>query len=306
MNDLAMEVRAASRRLVRELGMLGRCCGSIDLTPAQAHALIELEAGPLSVVELAARLNVDKSNACRATAVLVERGYAEQHPNPDDGRSQLGHITTAGREVLSRLHAERNAEVGQALALLTADERAGLLQSLDGFRRALSGARAQQAYTLRPIGPGDDAAVAAIIRQVSAEYGLNAASGFGVADACLDALSAYYRDTGGEYWVIVAADGRVQGGGGVTPLAGGPADVCELQKMYFLPALRGKGFARRLVVMALDWAREHGYGRLYLETTTPLKEAVELYGRMGFTRVAAPLGATGHAACEICMVRRVD
>ena len=36
-------------------------------------------------------------------------------------------------------------------------------------------------------------------------------------------------------------DGRVVGGGGIAPLAGGDPDVCELRKMYFLPSLRGLG-----------------------------------------------------------------
>ncbi len=39
-------LRALSRELVRELGMLSQQCGSLALSPLEAHLLIELENGP--------------------------------------------------------------------------------------------------------------------------------------------------------------------------------------------------------------------------------------------------------------------
>ena len=47
-------------------------------------------------------------------------------------------------------------------------------------------------YTLRPIQATDNVALAQIIRQVSAEFGLAAESGFAVADPILDNLYAAY------------------------------------------------------------------------------------------------------------------
>ncbi|VEB44814.1 Uncharacterised protein [Chromobacterium violaceum] len=38
------ELRALSRDIVRELGMLAGRCGEVDLSPVEAHLLIELEA----------------------------------------------------------------------------------------------------------------------------------------------------------------------------------------------------------------------------------------------------------------------
>ncbi|MFE8730484.1 GNAT family N-acetyltransferase, partial [Aeromonas hydrophila] len=88
----------------------------------------------------------------------------------------------------------------------------------------------------------------------SAEYGLTADKGYGVSDPNLDRLYQTYQEEASRYWVIEGPDGSILGGGGIAPLAG-EEDVCELQKMYFLPALRGLGLGKRLVLQALDEAR---------------------------------------------------
>ncbi|CAI1152497.1 Predicted acetyltransferase [Serratia ficaria] len=121
-------------------------------------------------------------------------------------------------------------------------------------------------FLVRPITAEDNAAIANVIREVSAEHGLTADKGYTVSDPNLDALYQLYSLPRSAYWVI-EVDGRIAGGGGVAPLQGGEDDVCELQKMYFLPILRGKGLAKRLALQALDFARQHGFRRCYLETT---------------------------------------
>ena len=49
-------LRALSRELVRELGMLSQQCGSLALSPLEAHLLIELENGPATNQQLAEQL----------------------------------------------------------------------------------------------------------------------------------------------------------------------------------------------------------------------------------------------------------
>ena len=156
--------------------------------------------------------------------------------------------------------------------------------------------------TLRRISADDNAAIANVIRQVSAEHGLTADKGYTVADPNLDELFQLYSQPGHAYWVV-EYDGQVVGGGGVAPLTCSAPDICELQKMYFLPAMRGKGLAKKLALTALDHAREQGFKRCYLETTAFLKEAIGLYEHLGFEHIDAPLGCTGHVDCEVRMLK---
>lgn len=154
---------------------------------------------------------------------------------------------------------------------------------------------------LRPLQPEDNAAIAAVIRTVSAEFGLAPSQGFAVADATLDDLYAVYRQDGAAYWVVENEQGEVVGGGGVAPLQGAE-HILEIQKMYFLPEARGQGLSRSLLLLCFALGIQLDKGEFYLETTANLSRAIALYEKLGFEYLSAPLGNTGHsAACEIYM-----
>ncbi|QSQ12972.1 GNAT family N-acetyltransferase [Myxococcus landrumensis] len=148
----------------------------------------------------------------------------------------------------------------------------------------------------RPIQPQDDAAVAALIRTVMPEFGADG-PGFAIHDAEVATMSAAYAPPRHAYFVVERA-GRVVGGGGIAPLQGGDPSVCELRKMYFLPEARGQGAGERLLRQCLDFAREAGFQRCYLETLSAMKQAQKLYQRLGFERLSAPMGNTGHFGCN--------
>ncbi|WP_281222905.1 bifunctional helix-turn-helix transcriptional regulator/GNAT family N-acetyltransferase [Photobacterium sanguinicancri] len=295
------QLRLLSRQLVRQLGMLDCYCGSFKLTPAQAHALIELEQSPCTVNQMAQKLNIDKSNASRTLAILLNQGLVQTTVNPDDKRSQLSQLTPTGQQTLTALHQQLNQHMQNILDQMECDEVNQLESSLYRYCRSISAAENQQGFTLRTITPEDNPSVAAVIRRVSSEYGLTADKGYGVADPTLDSMYQVYADKKNHYWVI-EKDHRILGGGGVASLAGSD-NLCELQKMYFLPQLRGKGLARMLAVKALSFARKQGYSGCYLETTENLKEAVALYQSLGFVTVPHALGDTGHDACEVRMLK---
>lgn len=155
---------------------------------------------------------------------------------------------------------------------------------------------------VRPIQAADNPLIAQVIRDVSAEFGLTADKGFTVSDPDLDRLFERYSEANSAYWVI-ELEGKVLGGGGVAPLQGGDEGTCELQKMYFMPAIRGMGMARELAMQAMDFARERGFQRCYLETTASLTRAVRLYEHLGFQHIDGPMGNTGHVDCEVTMLR---
>ncbi|MGJ0192303.1 GNAT family N-acetyltransferase [Pantoea sp. RRHST58] len=162
----------------------------------------------------------------------------------------------------------------------------------------------QPSLKLRPISAADNPYIAQVIRTVSAEFGLTADKGYTVADPQLDSLYELYSAEHSAYW-IVEHQGKVAGGGGIAPLACSAPDICELQKMYFLPEVRGFGVARELALRAMEHARQRGFRRCYLETTGSLTRAIKLYESLGFARIDDALGCTGHGDCEVRMLRRL-
>ena len=152
------------------------------------------------------------------------------------------------------------------------------------------------APVIRPIRPGDDLAMARIVRTVMPEFGACGA-GFAINDPEVDWMSRAYAAPRSAYYVVEQA-GQVLGGGGVAPLAGGDGDTCELRKMYFLPQARGLGIGAAMMTTCLDAARGFGFRRCYLETLAGMDAAMRLYQRSGFRRIDGPLGATGHGGCN--------
>ncbi len=155
---------------------------------------------------------------------------------------------------------------------------------------------------LREIRREDNSAVEGVIRACLIEYGANH-EGTAWADPDLGRFSEIYCTEGNKYWVAENADGMVLGGVGIGALAG-VEGVCELQKMYCLPILRGTGAAHELMQIALRYAARY-YTSVYLETLPNMKAAQRFYEKHGFTLLPSPLVQTGHFACDVCYIKRL-
>lgn len=151
-------------------------------------------------------------------------------------------------------------------------------------------------YTIREIEPRDDAGVEQLIRTCLLEFGGDR-EGTAWCDPDLGRFSTIYNKEGWKYWVAVDEAGAVAGGAGIGPLPENEG-VCELQKMYCLPAARGTGTAHKLIGRCLDYAKSH-YRTCYLETFGNMYAAQKFYAKHGFTRLDAPMGSTGHYSCDV-------
>lgn len=155
---------------------------------------------------------------------------------------------------------------------------------------------------IREIKAEDDAQVAAVIRDVLIEFGVPKV-GTAYEDVALDCMTKTYSTPKMVYYVL-DDNGKVIGGAGIAPLEG-EADVCELQKMYFLPEARGTGLGSAMMTKCLEKAKELGFKKCYLETLPYMKAATKLYGKVGFETLEAPMGNTGHYSCNVWMIKEL-
>jgi putative acetyltransferase len=123
----------------------------------------------------------------------------------------------------------------------------------------------------------DAAAIANLVREVLAEYGLMFDPD-GI-DSDLKDIEHSYHFCGGVFDILVDDTERVTGSVGLVPVN---SDTCELRKMYLARSARGRGQGRRLLDHALARASALGFTRVTLETATVLREAIALYERAGF------------------------
>jgi putative acetyltransferase len=155
---------------------------------------------------------------------------------------------------------------------------------------------AEAGFLIRPVAERDNGALTGLLRDVMEEFGA-AGAGSSFHDPEVLDMAAAYAGPGAAYFVVESG-GRLVGGGGVGPLAGGEPRVCELRKMYLRPEARGRGLGRAVLARCLDVARQLGYQRMYLETRHTMRDARRLYERNGFAPVDKPIGHTGHFGCD--------
>lgn len=158
-------------------------------------------------------------------------------------------------------------------------------------------------YTIREIQPEDNEVLAKVIRSVLEEHQMNK-PGTVYTDPTTDALNELFQASRSNYFVVEMA-GSIVGGCGVYPTQGLPEDCAELVKLYLLSSARGLGLGRVLLDTCASWAKEMGYNKLYLESMPELSKAVGLYKRAGYKKISAPMGNSGHYACDLWMLKEL-
>ena len=82
------------------------------------------------------------------------------------------------------------------------------------------------------------------------------------------------------------------------------SDTVEVKRMYVVPSARSRGIAS-LVLSALEqWAKELSYNRCVLETGTRQPEAIALYSKNGYERIAN-YGQYAGVANSLCFEKRL-
>lgn len=161
----------------------------------------------------------------------------------------------------------------------------------------------QQTIVIREIKQEDNQVIETIIKSIFPEFNMPLL-GTAYEDAeTTNMFESYLGEK--EAYFVVEIDGIVSGGAGIKPLATFKRKICELQKMYFSPKIRGKGIGKLMINKCLQFAKNAGYEQCYLESATQLEAAIHLYVKNGFKHLEKPLGNTGHYSCSVHMLKNL-
>ncbi|QQX76688.1 MULTISPECIES: GNAT family N-acetyltransferase [Aequorivita] len=154
---------------------------------------------------------------------------------------------------------------------------------------------------IRLIEKKDNPQIAKVIRNVLEDFNVPKV-GTAYADKSLDCMFETYQKPRAVYFVV-EENNKIIGGAGVAKLDNYAGNVCELQKMYFLPQARGRGVGAQMMEFCLAKAREFGFEKIYLETMEYMTHAQKLYKQAGFEYIDSALGDTGHYSCPVHMLK---
>lgn len=156
-------------------------------------------------------------------------------------------------------------------------------------------------FIIREIKQEDNAQVANVIRTVLIELGVPKV-GTAYEDRATDEMFENFQKPTSVYYVV-EQNGKIVGGAGIAQLDHFEGKTCELQKMYFLPMVRGKGIGSILISKCLAKAKTLGFENCYLETMPYMVAAKTLYQKKGFINLDKPMGNTGHYSCNVWMMK---
>lgn len=154
---------------------------------------------------------------------------------------------------------------------------------------------------IRKITSDDNAQMAAIIRNSLLEF--NAAKpGTVYFDETTDYLSDVFTKERSAYFVI-EVNNEIAAGAGIFPTEGLRENVCELVKMYVSKKYRRNSYGQTLLEKCIEEAKKNGYEKIYLESMPELTNAIAMYEKNGFKKIAGSLGNSGHTGCDVFMIK---
>ena len=140
------EVKAVAREIVKVIPQVMRTIGAErhfgghTMSPVHMRLLTILASHPCNLSELAVRHAVSLPTMSNSISVLVERGWVNRVPSPDDRRQVLLELTPDGRAVLVEIKSRAEARVAEALGRLSPDDLASLSAGLAVLEQAFASA----------------------------------------------------------------------------------------------------------------------------------------------------------------------
>lgn len=97
----------------------------------------------------------------------------------------------------------------------------------------------------------------------------------------LDNIKEIFQDNGGNFWVAFE-EGKAIGSIGLKSYG---EDMASANRFCVRKEFRGKGVSTELYSTALDFAKSHGFKKIFLATATDAKAAIKFYNKNGWVKI---------------------
>ncbi|WP_284637761.1 MarR family winged helix-turn-helix transcriptional regulator [Paenibacillus silviterrae] len=138
-----VELRYVMQQFIRSFGLLEQTktpCG-FSLSLSQVFALQELEKTTLTITELAARLQLERSSVSRLIEGLVKGGFVSRELNESNRREVVLTLTGKGKSSIHRVRDQSVAFYQSILARMSEEEQAQFAASFKRFTASLTDVR---------------------------------------------------------------------------------------------------------------------------------------------------------------------
>jgi putative acetyltransferase len=152
---------------------------------------------------------------------------------------------------------------------------------ISGCRKAADSPVFFKEFLIRPASNPDIPFVQRVVFTCLEEYGLK--PDLTGKDSDLQDIEKNYFSNNGYFGVTANSNtNAIVGTFGLFSFA---PEICELRKMYLMKDYRGKGLGKYMLGTAIGIAKSKNYKKIFLETISPLTEAISLYRLYGFSEI---------------------
>lgn len=291
-------LRRASRKLVRELGIIDLDKKLAGPTPQHCHALVEIAQKPgITVSELGELLLLSVSAASRLVRSMATKGFVRFQDGVDKREKSL-YLTLQGKEELRNIDDFSHAKVMGAFEYLAPEEREAIIRAIEKYGQALEKSRTvcskikiltlSTSRSLRK-------QILSMVEKIQREE-LQVPVGAEENSCILKAEEEFYYNRSYNFWYAVDSEGMVIGCIGLRKMDESNGQV---KKMFVDKRMRGKGIAQKLMGALFKAAAKHGFKRLWLGTVENAVQARNFYIKCGFHLIEESALLKGFGRCPL-------
>lgn len=283
-NPQVNAIRAFNRFYTRKIGVVDGMASS-PFSLAEARVLYEIaRCEQPTATEIRKELGLDAGYLSRILLGFERQKLVTRAQSKSDERRKFLSLTAKGRKIFVALNERSNRDAAAMIEKLAPAGRAQLVDALQTIQRVLGDApEPRSPYLLRQHQPGDMGWV--VERQgilYVREYGWDETYEALAAEIVAQFIRNY--DARRERCWIAEKDGmRV----GVVFAVKASDEIAKLRLLHVEPEARGLGIGKRLVEECVRFARQAGYKKMTLWTSSILTTARHIYAEAGFQLIRA-------------------
>ena len=277
----------------------------IDMQPKWFPVFYVLSQGEaMTITAIAKEIGHSHPSVSKIIGEMAKNGLVDEKKDETDGRRNMVSLSVKGDEITVKIQ-NQYADLDKAVADIAAQSRNDLWKAMEEWEFLLG--QKTLLRRVQEIKKERESKEVSIVNYVpvyqQAFRALNEqwiSSWFKMEQADYNALDdpqGYILDKGG-YILVALYEGEPVGVCALIKMNDPDYDY-ELAKMAVSPAVQGKSIGWLLGSSIAQKAKELGAKKIYLESNTILKPAINLYHKLGFVKVAGRI--TPYERCNIQM-----
>lgn len=301
---IGSRLRMLTEKITEDAAQIYQCY-DIDMQPKWFPVFYVLSQGEaMTITAIAKEIGHSHPSVSKIIGEMAKKGLVDEKKDETDGRRNMVSLSPKGDEITVKIQ-NQYADLDKAVADIAAQSRNDLWKAMEEWEfllgqktllrrvQEIKKERESKEVTIVNYIPKYQQAFRSLNEQWISNW-------FKMEQADYNALDdpqGYILDKGG-YILVALYEGEPVGVCALIRMNDPDYDY-ELAKMAVSPAVQGKSIGWLLGSAIAQKAKELGAQKIYLESNTVLKPAINLYHKLGFVKVAGRI--TPYERCNIQM-----